>query len=82
MGKKEDKKRLQRVMDLFTFSKSHLHDRACELDNFLDEKNILFDLETVGYDSTIGIHYITYISLDGNNFRLYFTEKNDKITIK
>ncbi len=69
-------------MEMFTFSKSHLHDRACELDNFLDEKKILFELETVGYDNTLGIHYITYISLDGNNIRLYFTENNDKITIK
>lgn len=81
MGKKEDKKRLQKLINNFVFSKSHLHDRACELDNFLCENNILFDLETVGYDKTKNIHYVTYISVDGNNFRLYITEENNKVMI-
>jgi len=71
MGKKEDKKRLKKVIDNFIFNKKHLYDIACEFDNFVDIHNLPFEgLEVVGSN------YVTYLSNDNNNFRIKIFENN------
>ncbi len=76
MGKKEDKKRLKKILDNLKLVKSHLYDRACEFDKFVDLNKLPFEgLERVGY------HYLTYLSNDGNNFRITITELNSNVEI-
>jgi hypothetical protein len=76
MGKKEDKKRLQKSLEKFIITKAHLHDRACEFDKYVDENNLPF----YGID-IVGSDYISYISNDGNNFRIKITEKSISVQI-
>lgn len=72
MGKKEDKKRLQKVLGLLMFTKEHLHCRACEFDDFVDLHSLPFHgIETVSNN------YVTYLSNDGNNFRIKITKTSN-----